>query len=118
MENNQRSTRIQICQHCGREFETQRRDSKYCSNACRQQAYLVRSAPSWVEKQIQYIEEEIRRMERVPSYLTRQNIDYALEQTRKLVWHWYYDKLPRNHRLRDYVELTLVNRIEALRRKI
>lgn len=118
MENSTRSTTVQICQHCGKEFETQRRDAKYCSNACRQQAYLVRSAPAWVEKQLQYIEEEIRRMERVPSYLTRQNIEQTFEELRTLAWPWHYDKLPSKHRLRNYVEDTLAKRIEALRKKI
>jgi hypothetical protein len=71
-----------------------------------------------VEKQIQYIEEEITRMERIPSYLTQQNIDHAFKEIRKLVWSWYFDKLPRKHRLRDHVEDTMVKRIEILRAKL
>jgi hypothetical protein len=115
MENKQRSTTVQICQHCGKEFETQRRDAKYCSNACRQQAYLTRSAPSIVQRQISYIEDEIRTLESRQGYLTKQNIDYTFERIKELVNCWYYERLPSPHKLRTRVEVDLVRKIHELR---
>lgn len=107
-----------ICEFCKRKFESRRKDAKCCSNACRQQAYLIRSAPDFVQKQLPYIEDEIRRMEKIPSYLTMQNLDNTFEMIRNLVNHWHYRKLPRKHQLEFYVEVTLVKRVEALRAKL
>lgn len=109
---------MQICQHCGKEFETQRRDAKYCSNACRQQAYLVRSAPDFVKKQLPYIEDELRSLETRKGYLTRQNIDYVFEKIKELANHWHYRKLPNDHALVHYVEVTLVKRLDVLRARL
>ncbi len=106
------------CEFCKRKFESRRKDAKCCSNACRQQIYLARSAPQFVEKQIPYIEDEIRRMEKIPSYLTKQNVENTFEMIRNLVNHWHYRKLPRKHKLEYYVEVTLVKRVEALRAKL
>jgi len=34
-----------VCETCGREFTARRNDARYCSPACRQNAYRHRNAP-------------------------------------------------------------------------
>ncbi len=118
MESKTRTVHELVCEYCQRTFSARRTDAKFCCDACRQQAYLTRSAPEFVERQIPYIEDEIRRMENIPSYLTQQNIDRTFEMMRELVNHWHYRKLPRKHKLELYVEETLLKRLDALRAKL
>ena len=118
MKSKTRSVHELVCEHCGKTFSARRTDAKYCCDAHRQQGYLNRSAPEFVERQIPYIEDEIRRMEKIPSYLTQQNIDRTFEMMRELVNHWHYRKLPRKHKLRDYVEVTLVRKLDGVRKRL
>lgn len=118
MERKLRPILDQTCQSCGRSFHAQRRDAKYCCNACRQQGYLTRSAPKFVQRQLTYIEEEFRTLETRRGYLTRQNVDYVFERIKELVNGWQYGKLPYEHELRRYVECTLVIKLDALRARL
>lgn len=118
MENKIRATTVQVCGHCERQFHAQRRDAQYCCNACRQQGYLTRSAPRTVQKLISWIEDDFRDLETRRGYLTKQNLDYTFEKIRELVNSWYYAKLPRDHKLLHYVEVTLVRKLSGLRAKL
>jgi len=118
MENKLRATTVQVCGHCGREFHAQRSDAKTCSNACRQQAYLTRSAPRTVQKLIGWIENDIRDLETRRGYLNKQNLDYVFLKIKELANSWYYDRLPYGHQLRNYVERTLVMKLDGLRNSL
>jgi hypothetical protein len=117
MESKTRTVHELVCEHCGKTFSARRTDAKYCCDACRQQAYLTRSAPRFVERQLPYIEDELRSLETRRGYLTKENIDHIFEEIRELVNHWHYRKLPRDHKLRDYVEGTLVHKVFSLRKQ-
>jgi len=118
MESRIRTVHQLICTQCGRQFTSQRSDAKCCCNACRQQAYLIRSAPDFVQKQLTYIEDELRFLETRHGYLTAENVDHVFAEIKELVNHWHYRKLPYEHKLRDVVEGDLVRKLEVLRMKL
>lgn len=73
-------TSIINCQHCDKEFTAKRADAKFCSNACRQQAYLERGK-SYLENEKQISRPEIPSVPENETLLALRNEIKEIKQT-------------------------------------
>lgn len=115
MENNLRPVRNQICKQCGNAFLAQRRDARYCCNACRQMSYLVRAAEKNVRQQIAEYEGRYKILFARGKLAPKHWVDLLTDDVFNMTKGWWYKRLPSNSSLVKYVEEVLWVKVSKLK---
>lgn len=113
MENRPKHFHEHQCEFCKDLFPAKRNDAKFCSNTCRQKAYMFRYAEAVVKFRIREMEQTysgiIQR-----AYLRPGELEGIMDSLKSFMKGWAFPKLEEGHELKTYYNGVLIPKFRML----
>ena len=117
MENRPKHFHEHQCGFCKDLFLAKRNDAKFCSNTCRQKAYMYRYAEAVVKCRIREMEQTYSGI-LLRGYLRPGELEGILGSLKSFMKGWAFPKLEEGHDLRKYYLENLIPKYEKLRSQL